>query len=454
MEELFKHLKNEDIKLLAAKHLGIYLTDGSARTLMVNRDYELLTEIEGRNVVGRYMQNLQDEGYFDRSVTLLVLKKKAPVTIEQKLLRTDKKVIVTGNPIFNQDGDIIFVATVVCSLDQGAAALQEAEGNRTPLIVISHVIATSKMMQSVLVRALRVAALDATVLILGETGVGKEVVASAIHQFSTRKDKPFIKINMTTIPEELFESELFGYRAGSFTGALKTGKIGLVQAANGGTLFMDEIGEVSLKNQVKLLRLLEKKEIRPIGSLSSSRLDVRFIAATNRDLPSLVREGLFREDLYFRLNVVPICIPPLRERPEDIYGLATFFLGKFADYYKTEKCLTPSAIEPLTDYAWPGNVRELYNLMERVAVIYPNKKITKENVLEELALKLPAAMIVKPQLSLLNDDFQTALDNFEKDLIEQALKNHGSNLQQAAQSLRMHRTTLLRKLRKFKMMAH
>lgn len=425
---------------------GVYLTDGSAFTLRVNNAYELLSEIEEKEVIGRHMQTLEEEGFYDRSVSLLVLKNKAPVTIEQRILRTGKHVVVTGNPIFNQSGDIIFVATTVYPRE---LCSQVAEGVETnfPFSPITNIVAASKTMQKILLRAIQAATRESTVLILGESGVGKEVIAKVIHQFSSRRNKPLIKVNASSIPDNLLESELFGYRAGAFTGALKSGKYGLVHAAAGGTLFLDEIGDVSPQTQVKLLRLIEEKEIFSIGSVSAEHVDIRILAATNRDLPSLIEAGQFREDLFYRLNVVPIYIPPLRDRVEDIYPLVEHFLTKISIDYKTKKQLTPSAAQALTDYAWPGNVRELYNMIERLVVLYPQSKITKEHILEELSLKSPPMTTIT--LATQDHDFRTIMSNFEKELILRTLRQHNGNLQNAAAALNIHRTTLMRKIRKY-----
>jgi transcriptional regulator with PAS, ATPase and Fis domain len=425
---------------------GVYLTDGSAFTLRVNRTYEQLSEIEEKEVIGRHMQTLEEEGFYDRSVSLLVLKHKAPVTIEQRILRTGKHVVVTGNPIFNQFGDIIFVATTVYPRELCSHVVEGVEA-AFPFSPITNIVAASKTMQKILLRAIQVATRDSTVLILGESGVGKEVIAKVIHQFSSRRNKPLIKVNANSIPENLLESELFGYRSGSFTGALKSGKYGLVHAAEGGTLFLDEIGDVSLNIQVKLLRLIEEKEICSVGSVSAEHVDIRILAATNRDLPSLIEAGQFREDLFYRLNVVPIYIPPLRERVEDIYPLAEHFLTKMSAGYRTKKQLTPSAVQALTDYAWPGNVRELYNMMERLVVLYPQSKITREHVLEELSFKSPPVTTIT--LATRDNDFRTIMNNFEKELLLRTLRQHNGNLQKAATALSIHRTTLMRKLRKY-----
>lgn len=450
MNYLTRVLKERDC-LKSSQDIGVYLTDGSAFTLGVNRAYERLTELEEKEVFGRNMKALEDEGFFDRSVTLLVLKHRTPVSIEQKILRTGKKVIVTGNPIFDKEGKVVLVVTTVDS--NGASVNQTREPSENTISQLSGidgVVATSKVMKQVLMRAVKAAATDSTVLIIGESGVGKEVVARVIHQASPRKSKPFIKVNVSAIPEELFESELFGYHGGAFTGALKSGKKGLVQAAAGGTLFLDEISEVPVKTQVKLLRLLQNKEVIPVGSVNTEQIDVRFLAATNRDLAALVKLGQFREDLFYRINVVPICIPPLRERVEDIYALATYFLTEICRRYKIpDKQFTTSALQALTDYSWPGNIRELQNLIERLVVLYSQPKITGEQILEELFENTLDYSKPIPSIKCASFDLQKAVDEFEKSLIERVFKQNNGNMERTAKALGQHRTTIMRKIRKY-----
>jgi len=444
-----KDLLNEEGKaVVSSGGVAIYLTDGSALTLGVNQAYEKLTEIQEQEVIGRRMKALEDDRFFDRSVSLLVLKNRAPMSIEQRILRTSKKVVVTGNPIFNQAGEIIYVVTSVYPSEFCNEPHQHGERPSLPFTAMDNMVAVSKIMQKVFLRAVQVAAMDATVLILGETGVGKGVLSTVIHQFSSRRSKPFIKVNMTAIPENLFETELFGYRGGSFTGALKTGKPGFLQAAAGGTLFLDEISEVSLSGQAKLLKVLEEKEIYRVGSNISEKVDVRFVAASNRSLKDLVAAGRFREDLFYRLNVVPIHIPPLRERPEDIFALANHFLRDLSTRYNVHRILTPSAVQALTDYHWPGNVRELHNVMERLVMLGDDARITNEHVLDELEMVSP----VPDKTPLVWDgDYRCAVDCYEKKILSQVMEQYNGNLYLASAALGIHRTTLLRKLRKYKL---
>lgn len=241
------------------------------------------------------------------------------------------------------------------------------------------IIATSATMKRVLTVALRVAKVDSTVLITGETGVGKEILANFIHRCSKRKNSPFIKINCSAIPENLIESELFGYEAGAFTGAKREGKTGLIEMANEGTLFLDEIGDLPLAMQVKMLRVLQEREIQRVGGVKIQKVDFRLIAATNKNLEDMVKTRQFREDLFYRLNVVPVTIPPLRERKEEIVPLTSLFLDRFNQKYRLKKKISAEVIQGFLNYDWPGNVRELENTIERLVVTSDANVILKEN---------------------------------------------------------------------------
>lgn len=433
--------------------IGIYLTDSQAYTMAINKSYSELTEITEQECLGKHMKSLEDDGFINQSVTLLVLKHRMPVTIEQKILRAKKKIIATGNPIFDYHGNISMVITTDFPTTAQGISSPKRSGAETQTPVsclfnaaIPGVIAASESMRKVLIRAATIANFDSTVLIQGETGSGKAVIAEFIHRMSPRKAYPFINVNMAAIPAELFESELFGYKAGSFTGALKTGKKGLIQAAEGGTIFLDEIGELSLSNQAKLLKLLQDKEVLPVGSVQSQNVNVRFISATNRNLQKMIQAGTFREDFFYRLNVAPIFVPPLRERKEDIFSIAQYLISEICSRYKIKKHFSTSAIQFLTDYNWPGNVRELQNVVERVILLNHQEEITGEHFMEELALK--HQMIKSNIIPSLQINLQDKVDAFEKDILVQALKQYDCDLQKASVALGIHRTTLLRKLRK------
>ena len=284
---------------------------------------------------------------------------------------------------------------------------------------------------------------DTTVLILGESGTGKGMLAKAVHRASPRAGKPFVDINCSAIPGQLMESELFGYEKGAFTDA-KNRKPGLLEIANGGTVFLDEIGDMDLNLQGKLLKVIEDKEFRRLGGARTTHVDIRIIAATNRDLQARVKEGEFREDLYYRLSVVPILMPPLREHPDSIEPLAMFFFNLFRRQMgrKLDR-ITPAALETLKAYAWPGNVRELRNVIERSVIL----AIGNEIDVHDLGLTQAAA---EPSQVAERTGAQTmSLAENEKQLILSVLKQVGGNRNRAAQILKIHRTTLYKKIQEY-----
>ena len=369
----------------ALGEVAVYITDGKAKTIAVNKVYEHLTGIEVDKVIGRNMRDIQRAGLIDRSVTLLCLEHETTITIDQTSW-TGKKVLVTSNPVFNQAGRIVLVTSLLYPWgykEFNAPSIGQPP-DPTSYTGFEDFIFVSQRMREITERATRAASSDYTVFVTGESGVGKEVIAKLVHQLSSRKEKPFIKVNAPSIPKELFESELFGYKEGAFTGALRSGKRGLAEAADGGTLFIDEIAEIPPSTQAKLLRLMQEKEILPVGSLEPKHVDVRFIAATNRDIKGMVQSGEFREDLFYRLSVIPVHIPPLRERPEDICALLDHFIEEQCRRLKTRKFLTSAAFQALLDYSWPGNVREMQNLIQRLFVIHIQPEITESMIHDEL----------------------------------------------------------------------
>ena len=319
----------------------------------------------------------------------------------------------------------------------------------------SPIIGKSKGMQEIFKTIARVARSSVTVLITGESGTGKEVVARAIHDYSDRKGKPFIAVNCAALPENLLEAELFGYEKGAFTGALRT-KRGLFEEADGGTLFLDEIGELPLSLQSKLLRVLQEKEVRPIGGVKSKKVDVRIIAATNKKLEEEVRKGNFREDLFFRLNVVRIEVPPLRERREDIIPLTLSFIKKFSEEFKLEpKKLSDDAVDFLLSYDFPGNVRELENMVLRAMVLSSSPVLTSQDFRREGEKKGNLGELIKEFVDKVftveqkeeNNLYDVVIGSIEKVLIEEVLRRCNFNQVKASKVLGIHRNTLRRKIK-------
>lgn len=291
----------------------------------------------------------------------------------------------------------------------------------------------------------QVSNVDATVLLLGETGVGKNLIAKTIHQLSNRRGKPFVQINCGAIPENLLESELFGYVEGAFTGAIKGGKKGFFEIANDGTIFLDEIAEIPIYLQVKLLHALENHEIYKVGSSNSTRVNARILAATNKDLKEMVRDGKFREDLYYRLNVLPIFIPPLRDRQDDIPLLTHYFLNKYNNKYCMNKQLTTEAYRALSQYQWPGNIRELENVIERLVITCDQDIVDVYHVhstvygpSDKKVIQINGIMPLKQ-----------AVERVEKELLFKALEEFKTT-REVAKVLEIDQSTVVKKMNKFK----
>jgi len=307
------------------------------------------------------------------------------------------------------------------------------------------VVGAHPLMQRIDALIKRVANTDATVLITGESGTGKEVAARAIHSLSSRAHRPFVPINCAAIPHELLESELFGHARGAFTGA-HAARAGMFQLAESGTIFLDEVGDIPLNLQPKLLRVLQSGEVRPVGSDQTSAIDVRVIAATNKDLAKELHAGTFREDLFYRLQVIPIHLPPLRSRRSDVPLLIAHFLEKSNRKYAASARISEEASVYLWEYDWPGNIRELENVMERLVVLCDNGQIGLADLPANIASFVAEKKLPQPMLLNKDLDFRTALRQFEQRLIDDALRRANGNKAMAARMLNIKRTTLVAKL--------
>jgi two-component system response regulator AtoC len=294
----------------------------------------------------------------------------------------------------------------------------------------------------------KVAPTDATILIMGESGTGKELVARAVHALSPRVDRPFVAVNCGAIPAELLESEMFGHERGAFTGAIGQ-RAGMFQLANGGTIFLDEVGEMSPTLQVKLLRVLQDREVRPVGGDRATRIDLRVVAASNKELAAEVEAGRFREDLFYRLQVIPIVMPPLRERRSDVPLLIHHFLRRLNERRAHPPItISDEAMVHLWEYDWPGNVRELENLLERLVILSEEDRIDLHHLPPQIRSLISEKKIPRPTLGDHGIDFNTAVEEFENRLIEEALRRTKGNKQAAARLLGLKRTTLVAKLRR------
>lgn len=455
IELLVKHLD----AIIDSSFDGLWICDGEGKVVRVNRASEVINGIQAKQVLNRKIADIVEEGIIDRSVTLEVLKRRTSVTMIQNL-RNGKQILVTGNPVFDEQGEISLV--VVNDRDLTALNKLRAELERSRALsqeyrkelfqmynkegLLKDVVIRSDCMHRVLDRAMKVAQFDTTVLLQGESGVGKGLFAGLIHRASKRKDAPFLRVDCGAIPESLIESELFGYEAGAFTGARVSGKPGRFEMADGGTLFLDEIGELPLAVQVKLLRFIEANEVIHVGGTQIKKIDARIIAASHRDLGEMAQKGRFRQDLFYRLNVVPIVIPPLRERPQDIPPLVHCFLEIFNRKFATKKILGPGTLDLICRYSFPGNIRELSNLIEQLVVLSPQERISPEDLPSHVRQRLPERQTASAPPRAW--DLRSAVRDVEKKRIVEALRVFGSQ-RKAAGPLGINQSTLARKAKRY-----
>jgi PAS domain S-box-containing protein len=404
--------------------------------------------------IGRNVIDLEREKFFSPSVIAQVLKHRKIRTLTMKT-KFKGYVVITGAPIYDHSGNFEGVVSFLRDVNDYTNLKKQYEIQENKLKHYSaeleelrdkelgdgNVIAKSTSFKRCISLALKVAKVDTNLMINGESGVGKSLIARELHKKSHRQDGPFIEINCGAIPETLLESELFGYEKGAFTGAHKDGKIGLVEMAEGGTLFLDEIAELALPLQVNLLRVLQEKKLTRVGGTKEISVDFRLITATNKDLDRYVKAGEFREDLYYRINVVPLHIPPLRERPEDILPLILCALDRANKEHQLKIKLSSGALRRLLAYDWPGNVREVQNMMERLVVTSGTELIEGESL--PLFLGAASAILREGDITL-----KQALEAAEKDIILGAYQTFGSSVR-VAKALGVGQTTAARKLRKY-----
>lgn len=426
-------------------NIGMWITDRRGVVLKVNTAAKKLIGVTEKEVIGKKITELVKKGVIDQALTPQILKSKKPLTRLLHVLKRDKFVMSSGVPVFDRDDNILFV--VVNELD--ITMLKKLQGKLDRLSMVAErykdeltdlnlqeikqhgIIAESKEMKQVLQVALKIAHLKISdILILGESGTGKGLIAQFIHN-SYRKNKPFVQINCAALPESLLEAELFGYERGAFTGAGKNGKIGLFEMAQDGTILLDEIGDLPLSVQSKLLKCLDDHEIMHIGGLRPIKINCTIIAATNRDLKTRVKENKFRKDLFFRLNSFQIEIPPLRKRPEDIVALADFYLNEYNRQFKMNKRLSLEVVNELKHYAFPGNVRELKNILKHAVVMNENNLI--DSIISQ---KTETGTSYERWLSALNEindnNLNELLKDFESSVLKHAMERCGSTRKMAA----------------------
>ncbi|MED1470030.1 sigma-54 interaction domain-containing protein [Bacillus salipaludis] len=408
-------------KILDYSSDEIFVIDAQQRIIFVNSACERHYGLKPDDVVGKYNIELFEKGYWKPSIVPSVFKEKKTVSMKQTTY-LGAELLTTAVPILNDQNEIEFVVTTSQALQNYKTIKTEKEevipsGNPNSATPITN----CEKMKDILKVCEKIAKVDSTILVQGESGTGKGVLAHYIHNISKRSDKTFLKINCAALPEDLLESELFGYTQGAFTGASKYGKKGLLEIADKGTLFLDEIGEMPLSLQAKLLQVIQEKQFLPIGGQEMKEVDVRIIAATNRDLIDMVRKNQFREDLFYRLNIIDIQLPPLRERREDIIPLTYNFLYKFNKKYEMNKIISQECLDLFFWYSWPGNIRQLENVMERLVV-------TSDSIIQTIDLPDLILKNIKPHTQhILPDNLDDAIEHVKKTLVVQSYKKHKSS---------------------------
>ena len=436
--DFFAHLDDGFFRMIVeALNHEIFICDANGKILYLNPASEYLTGRKKENIVGKNIRELSLDGTISHSVTTQVMETHRICTLIQRV-SSGKDLLIVGIPIFNEENEMTYILSSAQDIEEVNHLNnelmwknEELQRKVTSLEVLKveylssdDLLLSGEAMESVVHTVIKAAPLDVNLLIFGETGVGKEGIAKMTHRLSQRKDEPFVKINCGMIPEHLFESELFGYEEGAFTGALKGGKTGKVEMAHKGTLFLDEIGELPLSMQVKLLEFLQDHTITRVGGHKKIPIDARIVAATHRDLKAMCDNGEFRQDLYYRLNVLPVYIPPLREWREEIIHLAQFFLTRYNKKYHTAKYLSKDVMPILTNYEWPGNIRELEHIMERLFITAESSELSAAELRQILGVAVHGVSGKFCQEIL---PFKQAKEQKEAQLLERAYQQCGSS---------------------------
>lgn len=443
----------EDLKrILESVNVAIFIDDGEGYELWINKAAEELYGIDRNQVIGKNMSDLEREGIFSPSLTSTIIKERVGQSIIHENIM-GKKLMTSGVPVFNDNNEIEMVVTssvditrlvaLENELQQAQEALEQFKGYEG--FPFGEMVVTSHVMQNIMTLSKRLAQVDSNILITGESGTGKGLIAKLIHDNGKGKDFPFVSINCGAIPDNLLESEFFGYEQGAFTGSKKGGKKGLFEIAHNGTVFLDEIAELPLNLQVKILKVIQDREIQKVGGVESIPVNVRIIAATNKSLEDMIEKGTFREDLFYRLNVVPIKIPPLRERPEDILSMIRYFLKKNNEKFGEDKNFTSNTIAVMLKYGWPGNVRELENIIEMLVITTKGKTIVPDDLPEHMrnATKSQIEVALKRGLGL-----KETLEITERQILLAASKEYDTT-RKIANYLGVDQSTVVRKLKKY-----
>lgn len=438
----------------------VFITDEQGFVTYINPRGEFIMGIKAEDYIGKHISEFVRDNILPKSLTQRAIEK-GERCVELVDLPTGIKIICSAQPVYDDDGNVIQILSTSKNIDEITdkidqlsreldSSSEQIKSLQEQIIGKNKYIFESPPMQQVQKTLMKVAPSDIAILIEGESGVGKEVIADTIYKLSRRSDKPFVKINCGLIPKDLMESELFGYEPGAFTGALKNGKIGKLEMANGGTVFFDEIGEMELALQVKLLEFLQDRQITRVGDTKRIPVDVRIIAATNRNLASMVEEGTFRQDLFYRLNVMPIYIPPLRERPGDIVPMVFQFLNKFNRRYGYNRHIDNEVVERMAMNPWPGNVRELLHFVERMVVASDSDYINMEQY--EALIGDDQDIVVQNKAKILCTELmplKEAKKELESSLVKMAYEKYGSSYK-AAEFLQVNQSTVSRWLKRNK----
>lgn len=459
---------------------GIYFLNRKKEYIFANRYFLAMVNLSMEEILYKDVHELKDRGCYDVCISDIAFDCKCAiavfsnVSIRRNGVVKKERFLNRAIPILGENGEVINMLAICDPVDKFYDNLYEAEnrsrggvpldsGFRNIMVMDSEeddfsLVAESEAMRKLIQDCDRIAGTDSTVLLSGASGVGKEIIAEYLHRKSNRSSKDMIVVNCAALPANLLEANLFGYDKGAFTGALKEGKMGLIEAADGGTLFLDEISSLPMELQGKLLRTIETKTVQPIGSIREKPVDFRLITATNEDLKAMVDNGSFRADLYYRLNVIPLTILPLRERVDDISTLFDVFLQEFNKKYNKEVMISRGGRMILTEYAWPGNVRELKNMAERLVVMTPGRMISEKDVIQELypsedlSEKSHARNYHVSYEDQLRDDMtlKEVVEIAEWSHIKAVIQKCGGNISLAADQLGIHRSVLYKKIQKYR----
>lgn len=448
------HLEDYYFKILETLYDPVIIISADSTITYVNKAYEKRFVVSVKKVIGKKLKEIEPN-----SRILEVLKDGVERINDFSYVESLGREVYANMTPFKKNGELVGVVTIMNDISETTYLQAELNKYKKHTEKLQQKINDKNFdklktnaveMKKSVDLAKKTATTDATVVLYGETGVGKEVFAKAIHESSNRSDKPFIAINMGSIPESLFESELLGYVEGSFTGASASGKKGMLEMASGGSVFLDELSELSLSNQTKLLRVIQERQFYKLGSTKLQKLDIRIICATNQDLMKAVQAGDFREDLYYRLSVLPITIPPLRRRREDIEHICETILYELRQRYKKEVILLPNTLNKLKEYNWPGNVRELYNLLERLVAISNNTYIEAKDLPEYIRFNIDIQNEQTEYNKIQFEDIKLheLIKKVEKDAIDYALKS-SKNRSEAIEKLGISRKNFYNKLKKY-----